>query len=157
MSVVVLPSANQIIRQFADFPDVDMRFASKAAFETAIANVARIPDGWMAYCIAEKTWFFADKAAGTATAFGTGGGGGSSTFAGLTDDPRDNALLDAELDNIEALANEALDNVGDLGDLQTSNKDNLVEAINEVETDVANSSQDQITLRIFKVSNYGTL
>lgn len=74
MSVVILPAANQIIRQFADFSDVDMRFASKAAFETAIVNVARIPDGWMAYCNAEKKWYQADKAAGTATALGTGEG-----------------------------------------------------------------------------------
>lgn len=74
MNVVILPSANQVIRQFADYPDVDMKFASKSVFETAIVNVARIPDGWMAYCVAEKSWFFADKNSGTAKSFGTGGG-----------------------------------------------------------------------------------
>ncbi len=67
--VVVLPSANQIVRQFADFTDVDMRFESKAAFETAIASAARIPDGWMAYCLADKAWFYADKITGKALGF----------------------------------------------------------------------------------------
>jgi hypothetical protein len=100
MSVVVLPSANQIIRQFADFPDVDMRFANKAAFEASIANVARIPDGWMAYCVAEKNWFFADKAAGTATAFGTGTGGASS-FAELEGSPDDNPALAGKFITVE--------------------------------------------------------
>lgn len=90
MSVVVLPSANQIIRQFADFPDVDMRFASKAAFETAIVNVARIPDGWMAYCTAEKKWYQADKVNGLAIEFGSGG---ASNFGDLGGSPDDNAAL----------------------------------------------------------------
>ncbi len=74
MNVVILPSANRVIRQFSDYQDVDMKFASKAAFETAIASVARIPDGWMAYCVAEKKWFFANKTTGVATEFGNGGG-----------------------------------------------------------------------------------
>lgn len=97
MSVTVLPLANQVIRQFADFPDVDMKFASKADFETALVG-ARIPDGWMAYCVAEKAWFYADKVSGLAVAFGTGGGGGTNKFADLTDDARDNASLAGYLD-----------------------------------------------------------
>jgi len=67
MANVVLPSANQVIRQFADYPDVDMRFADKAAFVTAITSAtSRIPDGWLSYCLLEKKWFQADKAVGAA-------------------------------------------------------------------------------------------
>ncbi|MBS7564665.1 hypothetical protein KHS38_09640 [Mucilaginibacter sp. Bleaf8] len=66
MAVVVLPLANQVQRQFADFPDVDMKFATKADFETAIKTIARIPDGWLAYCTSDKKWYQADKASGKA-------------------------------------------------------------------------------------------
>ena len=92
MAVVNLPLANQVTRQFADFPDVDMKFASKADFETAIANMARIPDGWLAYCIAEKDWFKADKDSGQAKSVG-----GVSTFAALQGNPADNVALSAVL------------------------------------------------------------
>jgi hypothetical protein len=75
-------------------------------------------------------------------------GGGS--FGDLTGSPRDNEALDEEFTNIYS-------KVGDLDELNTSNKSNIVAAINEIETDLANIAQDQTTLRIFKVSNYGTL
>lgn len=46
---------------------------------------------------------------------------------------------------------------GDKNNLLTTNKNTIVEGINEVYTDVSNLSQDNITLKIFKVSNYATL
>ena len=113
MAVTILPLANQVIRQFADFPDVDMRFANKAAFETAIVNQARIPDGWMAYCTTEKKWYYADKVNGIAIEFGSGSGG-SSTFEDLTDSPYDNELLADALNRIEGKADIAQEDIDEL-------------------------------------------
>lgn len=72
MAVSILPLANQYIRQFADFLDVDSKFASKAAFETAIQNSARIGNGWLAFCEAENQWFKANKTTGKAEQVGGG-------------------------------------------------------------------------------------
>lgn len=47
--------------------------------------------------------------------------------------------------------------LGDLNNLTTSDKSSAVNAINEVSNDVLSLSQDQITLSIFKVSNYATI
>jgi hypothetical protein len=46
------------------------------------------------------------------------------------------------------------DTIGDKTTLTTDDKNNLVEAINEVAGDVANLNQDNVILKIFKKSNY---
>lgn len=46
--------------------------------------------------------------------------------------------------------------VGELEDLQTDNKENIVEAVNEVDTAVASIQADNITVSIYKISNYAT-
>jgi hypothetical protein len=106
MSVTVLPLANRIIRQYADFPDVDMQFASKADFETALVG-PRFPDGWMAYCVAERKWYYADKVGSVAVEFGAGGG--ASDFGDLGGAARDNADLLAELEALEDADTQIID------------------------------------------------
>lgn len=46
--------------------------------------------------------------------------------------------------------------VGDISSLQTTNKDSIVSAINEVDNAVAGIQTDNVTLTIYKVSNFGT-
>lgn len=46
--------------------------------------------------------------------------------------------------------------VGDKSNLTTSTKTNLVAAINEVDNDIAGIEADNITLKIYKVSNFAT-
>jgi hypothetical protein len=47
-----------------------------------------------------------------------------------------------------------VDTVGDKTTLITDDKNNLVEAINEVAENVASLSQDNVILKIFKKTNY---
>lgn len=49
-----------------------------------------------------------------------------------------------------------VNDVGDKANLTTSNKTNLVAAINEVDNDIAGVEADNITLKIYKVSNFAT-
>lgn len=46
--------------------------------------------------------------------------------------------------------------VGELEDLQTTNKGSLVAATNELENEVTAIQTDNITVSIYKISNYGT-
>jgi hypothetical protein len=83
MALSLLNQANQVVRQYQDYPDVDMRYNNKAAFIAAIAaNPSRIPDGWQAYCFVEKQWFQADQTAKTAKAIAADIVPASATQAG---------------------------------------------------------------------------
>jgi hypothetical protein len=46
--------------------------------------------------------------------------------------------------------------VGELEDLQTTNKNSLVEATNELENEVSAIQTDNVTVSIYKISNYAT-
>ncbi len=47
--------------------------------------------------------------------------------------------------------------VGELENLQTTSKENIVAATNELDNEVSQLQTDNITLSIYKVSNYATL
>lgn len=49
-----------------------------------------------------------------------------------------------------------VNDVGDKSNLTTSVKTNLVAAVNEVDNDIAGIEADNITLKIYKVSNFAT-
>lgn len=49
-----------------------------------------------------------------------------------------------------------VNDVGDKNNLTTSVKTNLVAALNEVDNDIAGIEADNITLKIYKVSNFAT-
>ena len=46
--------------------------------------------------------------------------------------------------------------VGELEDLQTTNKESIVAATNELENEVAAIQTDNVTVSIYKISNYAT-
>lgn len=70
MALSELLKSNREKRTFDDFVDVDQRWPTKAAFETAIQTLVRIPNGWFAFCDRENNWFKANKATGKAELIG---------------------------------------------------------------------------------------
>lgn len=58
---------------------------------------------------------------------------------------------------VKGIASQVTDGtVGSLNDLNTTSKANVVAAVNEIEVEVSGIQADNVTLTIYKVSNFGT-